>query len=99
MRQYSIDHDSKAFEAFKRHYNIEENAANVLKKMTFLAGAHIEQIGSCQAWIITDNRGDKWLQSYHTIVSVKWRNSGDVEHLGKWSMTTSHHQTRFTRMA
>lgn len=99
MKQYSIDHDSEAFEAFKRHYSIEENAANVLKKMTFLAGAHVEQIGNCQAWIITDNRGDKWLQSYHTIVSVKWRNSGDVEDFGKWSVTTSRHQMKFSRMA
>jgi len=98
MRQYDIAHDTRAFEALRRHYSIEENYSNVLK--TFLAGSHVEQIGSCPAWIITDNRGNKWLQSYHTIVSVKWRDSGEVEHFFvKWSIATDRHQRRFSRMA
>ena len=100
MKHYSIDHDNDAFNAFARHYNIDlENPGTVLSKLRFLGGTRVEQIGSRQAWILTDENGNKWLQSYHTIVSVKWADTGAVEHFGKWSMTTSHHQGYFARVA
>ena len=35
------------------------------------------------------------LQSYNTIVSTA--DNGKVEHLGKWSMTTSRHQREFEK--
>lgn len=100
MKYYSIDHDTEAFEAFARHNNIDLNAPGViLSKLRFMAGVSHEQMGSKQAWILTDEAGNKWLQSYHTIVSVKWADTGAVEHFGKWSVTTSHHQTYFGRVA
>ena len=100
MKQYSIDYDNYAFKAFAKHYNIDlENPGTALSKLRFLGGARVEQIGSKQAWIITDLLGNKWLQSYRTIVSVKWADSGAVEHFGKWSTTTSRHQGYFAKVA
>lgn len=100
MKQYSITHDSQAFEAFVRHNNIDPNAPGVmLSKLRFMAGVTCEPIGSKQAWILTDEKGNKWLQSYHTVVSVKWADTGAVEHFGKWYMTTSRHQSYFARVA
>lgn len=100
MKQYSINHDSEAFEAFARHNNINLNEPGaVLSKLRFMAVVKCEAIGSKQAWILTDENGNKWLQSYNTIVSVKWADTGAVEHFGKWSMTTSRHQTYFGRVA
>lgn len=100
MKQYSINHDTEAFNAFTRHYNIDANAPGViLSKLRFMAIVKCEAIGSKQAWILTDENGNKWLQSYNTIVSVKWADTGAVEHFGKWSMTTSRHQGYFARVA
>ena len=100
MKHYSIDHDTQAFEAYAMHNGVDVHAPGVvLSKLRFLAGVKVEQIGSKQAWILTDEAGNKWLQSYHTIVSVKWADTGAVEHFGKWSMTTSHHQGYFARVA
>ena len=100
MKHYSIDHDTEAFKAYARHQGVDlDQPGVILSKLRFLAGVSHEQIGSKQAWILTDEAGNKWLQSYHTIVSVKWADTGAVEHFGKWSMTTSHHQSRFARIA
>lgn len=54
------------------------------------------QIDSCQAWVVRDTANDVvCLQSYNTIVSMKMGN--EIVHLGKWSPTTSHHQSKFHR--
>jgi len=54
------------------------------------------QIDSCQAWVVKDTANDVvCLQSYYTIVSIKMGN--EIHHLGRWSSTTSHHQSKFRR--
>lgn len=100
MKQYSITHDTQAFEAYAKHNGVDIHAPGVvLSKLRFLAGVTVKQIGSEQAWILTDEAGNKWLQSYNTLVSVKWGDTHEVEHFGKWSVTTSRHQRVFARMA
>lgn len=63
------------------------------------------QLDHMQAWMIpcefrNDDTGEiiegMLLQSYKTIVSVYPYNS-QIVRLGKWSTTTSKHQTRFER--
>lgn len=50
--------------------------------------------GAGHAWVVYDRaNGVECLQSYGTIVSV--RIGGQVEHLGKWTPTTSRHQCRY----
>lgn len=48
-----------------------------------------------KAHIIDHENGTYELQSYNTIVSRCV--NGKVEHLGKWSQTTSRHQREFER--
>lgn len=48
-----------------------------------------------KAHVIDYGNGIYELQSYNTIVS-RCKN-GKVEHLGKWSQTTSRHQREFER--
>lgn len=48
-----------------------------------------------KAHVIDHEDGTYELQSYDTIVS-RCKN-GKVEHLGKWSQTTSRHQREFER--
>lgn len=48
-----------------------------------------------KARVIDYENGKKELYSYNTLVSVC--NNGQVEHLGKWSQTTSRHQKEFER--
>ena len=48
-----------------------------------------------KARVIDHENGVMELQSYNTIVSRV--NNGKVEHLGKWSQTTSRHQKEFER--
>lgn len=48
-----------------------------------------------KAHIIEHDNGLLELMSYETIVSRC--KDGKVEHLGKWSMTTSRHQREFER--
>lgn len=48
-----------------------------------------------KAQVINYGGGYMELKSYDTIVSRV--NNGKVEHLGKWSMTTSRHQREFER--
>ena len=48
-----------------------------------------------KAQVIEYTDGTHALKSYDTIVSRE--NGGKVEHLGKWSNTTSRHQKEFER--
>lgn len=48
-----------------------------------------------KAHVIDYGNGYYELQSYNTIVSTC--KDGKVEHLGKWSMTTSRHQREFEK--
>ena len=89
MIQYSINHDTKAFEAFKKHYG---------DKYPFMYSCEVQPIGSKQAWIIRDKFGNKYLQSYNTIVSIYFSDTREVLHLGKWSVTTSRHQGVFAQL-
>lgn len=49
-----------------------------------------------KALVIDYENGTMELQSYNTIVSRRV-NNGKVEHLGRWSQTTSRHQKEFER--
>lgn len=48
-----------------------------------------------KALVIEHDDGSRELKSYGTIVSRE--KGGKVEHLGKWSATTSRHQREFER--
>lgn len=48
-----------------------------------------------KAHVINYENGTMELQSYNTIVSRV--TDGKVEHLGKWSQTTTRHQKEFER--
>lgn len=51
--------------------------------------------GAGNAWIVRDTaNGVICLQSYATIVSI-YLGGGQVQNLGKWTPTTSRHQTWF----
>lgn len=92
MKQYNITECEKAIKAYKEHYRTEEiDVANLIRS------GYVNQLKSCQAWIISDHMGNVWLQSYNTIVSVRWADSGKFERLGRWSVTTSKQQTFFER--
>lgn len=90
MKQYNITETKEAFNAFFDHYG-ECAFYDIFRNCSAQA------MGSKQAWILTDEKGNKWLQSYNTIVSVKWADTQKVERLGRWSLTTSKHQTLFER--
>ena len=89
MKHYEIVEKEKAVEAFHKHYGYD----NVFP-LTFTN--HV-QIGCKQAWVLRDINGNLFLQSYGTSVSVKWADSHEFERLGRWSVTTSRHQTEFER--
>lgn len=58
----------------------------------------VRQIGACQAWIVRDTANNRvCLQSYSTIVSYV-TDTGTPVRLGKWTTTTSKHQTLFDRI-
>lgn len=86
MRQYIITHDSEAREAIKKHYG---------ENYPFMSNWESIAIGSKQAWVITDKFGNKFLQSYNTIVSIYFADTREILDLGKWSVTTSRHQSAF----
>ncbi|MBO7513751.1 MAG: hypothetical protein J6T54_12450 [Fibrobacter sp.] len=94
MKQYGIYEVKKAENAYKEHYNVTE-----LPYALFAQNVSVIPMGSMQAWILVDRFGNRWLQSYNTIVSVKWADTGDFERLGRWSVTTSRQQTRFEKEA
>jgi len=89
MKHYTITNDSKAKVAFKNHYGDDAKFLNICT---------CQQINASQAWIITDCFGNKFLQSYNTIVSIYYADTKQVERLGRWSVTTSKHQLLFERM-
>lgn len=96
MRQYSINHKEDLFEAIKKHY--KDIDINIFYNMFYNNDFEVQQLNSCQAWILKDKFGNKYLQSYNTIVSVKFANETKVLRLGKWSVTTSKHQSLFERI-
>ena len=111
MKQYSITHYEKAIETMIDHYkeknhDVNENLIdikieydNLFYNMNWEDDRfEVAQIDSKQAWVITDTRtGNKYLQSYNTIVSIYFADTKEVLRLGKWSRTTSKHQTFFER--
>ena len=81
-----------------KHYGIYETEAYLkqLENPKTPEWEVITQIDSCQAWVVKDTANDiVCLQSYNTIVSMVVGN--EIVHLGKWSPTTSHHQSKFYR--
>ena len=96
MRQYSINHKEELFEAIKKHY--KDMDMNIVYNMFYNKDFEVQQINSCQARILKDKFGNKYLQSYNTIVSVKFADETNVLRLGKWSVTTSKQQTLFERI-
>lgn len=95
MKQYSIHEYSRAKAAFNEKYSPEN--VNAFYNCV-IECENVAPIGSKQAWIINDAAGNKWLQSYNTLVGVKW-STGEYESFGRWSVTTSRHWTTFCRMA
>ena len=93
MKQYAITHYTYAFNAYAQKFGADQARAKFYDLVT---GAEARPINACQAWVLTDRDGNKYLQSYNTIVSVKF--AGDnIQELGKWSRTTSKHQRYFYR--
>jgi hypothetical protein len=93
MKQYAITHYTEAFNAYAEKYGTDAARA---KFYDLIYEAIATPINACQAWVLTDREGNKYLQSYNTIVSVKF--AGDhIQELGKWSRTTSKHQGYFYR--
>ena len=96
MRQYPINHKEELMKAIKNHY--KDMDMNIFYNMFYNNDFEFQQINSCQAWILKDKFGNKYLQSYNTIVSVKFADETNVLRLGKWSVTTSRQQTLFERI-
>lgn len=102
MEQYSITHCTEAVSALTEHYKGDKTDYNNLFYNMYWKEPkerfEVVQIGSKQAWVITDTlTGNKYLQSYHTIVSIYFKDTDEIKHLGKWSVTTSRHQGCFGR--
>lgn len=112
MRQYIITHTTEAVKTLTEHYKEKNTAAgcevlndvktdynNLFYNMRWNEPKdrfEVVQIGSKQAWVITDTwTGNKYLQSYHTIVSIYFNDTGCIKMLGKWSRTTTRHQSCF----
>lgn len=94
MKQYYINHHLDARVAFEKKFpNIDDpnEFYDLIRQPTI-----VTPLKSMQAWAVRDEMGNIWLQSYNTIVSVKW-NDGTFERFGKWSVTTSKHQSYFER--
>ena len=89
MQRYALVETEKAVRAYHNHYGFEK---------PFPADfTNSVQIGEKQAWVLRDIDGNLFLQSYGTLVSVKWADTHNYERLGRWSVTTSHHQSEFER--
>ena len=81
-----------------RRYSITDTKAYLdhLESPKTPVWENVCQIDNCQAWVVRDTaNGLVCLQSYSTIVSFKL--GGETVHLGKWSVTTSKHQSAFAR--
>ena len=114
MKQYSITNYTEAVETLTEHYKEKNLATNEdlndikigYNKLFYYMRWNepknrfkVVQIDSKQAWVITDTwTGNKYLQSYNTIVSVYFADTKEVLRLGRWSVTTSKHQSFFERM-
>lgn len=89
MQRYNLIETAKAKDAFHNHYGYDLPFPDTFTNCV--------QIGSKQAWVIRDYNCNLYLQSYGTIVSIKWADTHEFERLGKWSVTTSRHQSEFER--
>ena len=79
-----------------KRYSIEQTAEYLaaLESPKRPVWEEICQIDSCQAWVVKDTANDViCLQSYYTIVSIKM--GDEILDLGRWSNTTSRHQSKF----
>ena len=89
MNRYQLTEYYTAELEFHNHYGYDK---------TFpLSFTNVVQLDSKQAWILRDVDGNLFLQSYSTIVSIKWADTHDFMRLGRFSVTTSKHQTLFER--
>lgn len=100
MKQYSITHYTEAVNALTDHYKCDKTEFNNLfYNMYWMEPKDrfkVVQIDSKQAWVITDTlTGNKYLQSYNTIVSIYFKDTDEIKILGKFSATTSRHQGCF----
>lgn len=100
MKQYSITHFTEAVNALSEHYKCDKKRFNNLFYNMYWKEPKdrfkVVQIDSKQAWAITDTlTGNKYLQSYNTIVSIYFKDTDEIKHLGKWSVTTTRHQNTF----
>ena len=95
MKQYAINHKTEVLEALKNHY--KDMDSRIFWGIFCNNDFEVQQLNNCQAWILRDKFGNKYLQSYNTIVSVKFADETKVLRLGKWSVTTSKQQTLFER--
>lgn len=89
MKRYELIETYEAKKAFNEHYGVEAVWPDTFTNYT--------QIGSKQAWVLRDRNGNLYLQSYGTLVSIKWADNHEFTRLGKWSVTTSRHQSEFER--
>ena len=89
MKRYNLIETSEAKRIFHNHYGWDIEFPDTFTNCV--------QIGSKQAWVIRDRNGNLFLQSYETLVSVKWADTHEFKRLGKWSVTTSRHQSEFER--
>ena len=85
MRRYDIT-----------HFDVLENAQNNEITLKNLSEAYVEQIDSCQAWVIYTPRYII-LQSYNTLVAMIDTVSNKIYCSGTYSHTTINHIGRFAR--
>lgn len=89
MQRYNLIEKTAAVNAFHNHYGFDVTFPD-----TF---TNVVQLNTMQAWVLRDYNGNLFLQSYGTLVSVKWADTHEFERFGKWSVTTSKQQTTFER--
>lgn len=103
MKPYSLTFYRDAINVMASHYN--NGKTPIIDSSVYFFNMSckcpndrfkIVQLGYKQAWVITDTlTGDKFLQSYSTIVSIYFKDTAEIKTLGKWSRTTSKHQQIF----
>lgn len=89
MNRYQLIEYNIARLEFHNHYGYDMESP-----LTF---TNVVQLDSKQAWILSDRYGNLFLQSYSTIVSIKWADTHEFIRLGRFSVTSSKHQTLFER--
>lgn len=100
MKNYNINRFTEAVDAMTEHYKCDKKDFNMLFYNMFWKEPKdrfkVVQVDSKQAWVITDTlTGNKYLQSYNTIVSIYFKDTNEIKTLGKWSRTTTRHQNIF----